>query len=276
MLQDRLGSIDYDERGTGPTLVLVPGSCSTGSAWRPVIAALGSRFRCITTSLPGYGGTTERRSADDPSIAHVAETVEAVIRKAGNPVHLVGHSFGGLVATAVALRMNVDLASLVVLEAPAVMLLHNRPVDALHYRDFRDMTDGYFAAFAGGDRKAILRMIDFYGGEGTFASWPERVRAYAMETTAVNIRDWQSAFAWPLSPGMLSEIDIPSLILWGGNSHPAPQRANALLADSITASRSAVIAGATHFMIATHAADVAAVIARHVSELESHSPGRTL
>ena len=47
-----------------------------------MIAALGSRFRCITTSLPGYGGTTERRSADDPSIAHVAETVEAVIRKA--------------------------------------------------------------------------------------------------------------------------------------------------------------------------------------------------
>ena len=41
------GRIDYDECGDGPTIVLVPGSCSTGAAWRPVIAALGGRFRCV-------------------------------------------------------------------------------------------------------------------------------------------------------------------------------------------------------------------------------------
>ena len=57
------GHIDYDECGDGPTIVLVPGSCSTGAAWRPVIAALGGRLRCVTTSLLGYGGTDERRTA---------------------------------------------------------------------------------------------------------------------------------------------------------------------------------------------------------------------
>ena len=35
------------------------------------------------------------------------------MRKAGEPVHLVGHSFGGLVALAVALRNRVRLASIV-------------------------------------------------------------------------------------------------------------------------------------------------------------------
>jgi len=37
-------------------------------------------------------------------------------------------------------------------------------------------------------------MIDFYGGLGTFASWPPRGRAYAVETTPANILDWSSAY----------------------------------------------------------------------------------
>ena len=50
------GAVDYDECGAGPTLVLLPGSCSTGAAWRPVIAGWNGGFRCITSSLLGYGG----------------------------------------------------------------------------------------------------------------------------------------------------------------------------------------------------------------------------
>ena len=52
------------------------------------------------------------------------------------------------------------------------------------------MTEAYFAAHDNGNAEAIAAMIDFYGGTGTFASWPPRVRAYAVQTTAVNILDW--------------------------------------------------------------------------------------
>lgn len=264
MIDDALGAIDYDEHGAGPTVVLVPGSCSTGAAWRPVMAALGGDFRCVTTSLLGYGGTAERRSRDDDAIGHEADIVEAVIARAGAPVHLVGHSFGGLVATVVALRGKAAIASLTVLEAPAVMLLRDRP-DAQHlYREFMDMTDGYFAAFATGDRQAVQLMIDFYGGPGTFASWPERVRAYAMATTAVNIRDWASAFGFPLRPHELAAVACPCLVAWGGNSHRAAQRANAILAASLGAAKSVEIAGAAHFMIATHATQIASLIAEQL------------
>jgi pimeloyl-ACP methyl ester carboxylesterase len=267
MIEEARGCIEYDECGSGPAVVLVPGSCSTGAAWRPVIAAWQNRFRCVTTSLPGYGGTAERRTARDTSIARNAETVESVIRKAGGRVHLVGHSFGGLVALAVALRNRVPLASLVMLEAPAVEMLRD---EEQHYRAFRRMTAAYFADVAAGNPEAIAAMMDFYGGAGSYASWPPRVRAYAAETTPVNILDWASAYGFPLPAATLAAIDIPVLVVRGGDSPAAMQRVSTRLHEGIGGSALATVGGAAHFMIATHAGEVASLIARHVDRAEAN------
>ena len=264
MIDDVRGQIDYDElSGAGPTVVLVPGSCSTGAAWKPVMTSWEGQFRCITTSLLGYGRTAERRTANDPSIFHETEALETVIDRAGGPVHLVGHSFGGLVALAVALRNRASLASLTIVEAPAFDLLRASGEDR-HYGAFREMTRSYFADFASGNHEAIATMIDFYGGAGTYASWPPRVRAYAMETTPVNILDWTSAFGFALSETALAALSVPTLVLRGAASHPAMQRANELLSVYVKSASLQTIAGAAHFMIATHAGDVARAVANLV------------
>jgi pimeloyl-ACP methyl ester carboxylesterase len=263
MIEDRRGNIDYDESGQGPTIVLVPGSCSTGAAWRPVISQWQNRFRCVTTSLLGYGGTAERRTLVDTDIRHEAEILELVIRRAACPVHLVGHSFGGLGALAVALRNRVPLLSLAILEAPAPEILRQMEEYA-QYRSFREMTDIYFSLFQAGDRNAIQQMIDFYGGAGTFAGWPQRVRDYAIETTATNILDWASGYGFRPTRPSLTKIDIPALVLWGENSHPAVQRTNQLLAQCTRAS-AVTIGGAAHFMISTHPEEVARTLEQHAS-----------
>jgi pimeloyl-ACP methyl ester carboxylesterase len=266
---DRLREcIDYAESGAGPTIVLVPGSCSTGAAWKPVIASLNGRFRCVTTSLLGYGGTLERRTARDPSIAHETDVVEWVIRKAGGRVHLVGHSFGGLVALAVALRNEVDLASIVLLEPPAIELLRERNEDR-HHAAIRRMKDTYFASFRAGNDEAISMMMDFYGGDGTFASWPPKVRAYAVKTTPVNMLDWASALGFPLSAGSLSRIGIPALLIDGSAGHPAMQRIDALLSECMSMAGRSTIRGAAHFMPMTHPDEVASLIAQHVDGAEA-------
>jgi pimeloyl-ACP methyl ester carboxylesterase len=268
MIDDAGGSIDYDACGSGPTLVLVPGSFSTGAAWRPVIAALNGQFRCVTTSLLGYGGTAERRTARDASIRHEADVIEAVIRIAGGAVHLVGHSFGGLVALAVARRNHVIVKSLVLLEAPATELLRHLNEDQ-PFAAFNEMTSAYFAAFAAGQKDAIGSMIDFYGGPGTFESWPARLRAYAIEMTPVNIMDWASSSDFPIASEWLARIAIPTLVMWGGMSHPAVQRANALLSRCLATASAATVGGAAHFLITSHASEVAKLIANHVVEVEA-------
>jgi pimeloyl-ACP methyl ester carboxylesterase len=273
MIDEAQGRIDYDESGSGPAVVLLPGSCSTGAAWRSVIAAWGGQFRSVTTSLLGYGGTSERRTASDPSNSRNAEAMESVIRRAGGQVHLVGHSYGGLVALGVALRNQVSLASLVVIEAPAVDILRERN-EHQHYQAFRRMTDAYFADYAGGNAEAIAAMIDFYGGAGTFASWPPRLRAYAVETTPVNLLDWTGGYGFPLSAASLATLKIPLLVVRGGTSPEAVQRANALLYEHTPNATLATIEGAAHFVIATHAVEIAGHIAAHVhrAEAELKSP----
>ena len=198
--------------------------------------------------------------------------LKSVVRRAGCPVHLVGHSFGGLTALAVALRNRVPLLSLVIVEAPAVEMLWQMGEHG-HYRAFREMTDAYFRAFDAGESAAIEAMVDFYGGAGTFAGWPQRVRSYAMETTAINILDWASAYGFHPEPDSLAKIKVPTLVVRGSASHPAMQRANELLAQCMTNASTVTIAGAAHFMISTHAQEVARAIARHVARCSSKSRG---
>ncbi len=258
-------SVEYKECGSGPTVVLVPGSCSTGAAWRPVVSHLGNRFRCVTTSLLGYGDTCESRTTSDFSIDHECRVVEEVIERTGGRVHIVGHSFGGLVALAVALRGHAPLASLTIFEAPAVGFLRGKG-DGNHYRDFRNLTDGYFRAYRRGHREAIAAMIDFYGGAGTFASWPQRVRLYAVETTPVNLLDWAGAYAFTPANVALSALSVPTQITVGTMSHPAVQRANESMKQRIPGAVLSQIEGAAHFMIATHPAEVAKIISDHVDD----------
>jgi pimeloyl-ACP methyl ester carboxylesterase len=270
VIEDKRGCIDYDESGEGPTIVLVPGSCSTGVAWRPIVSQWKDGFRWVTTSLLGYGGTAERRTDLDTDISHEAGILETVIRRAACPVHLVGHSFGGLTALAVALRNKVPLLSLSLLEAPAPEILRHMGEHRL-YGAFREMTDSYFRAFHGGEKAAIEQMIDFYGGAGTFAGWPQRVRDYAVETTPVNILDWRTAYDFLPASAALAAIDVPTLVLWGGRSHPAIQRANELLAQFTTA-KAVTISEAAHFMISTHPKETAHVLAQHVLAQNERRP----
>ena len=273
MIASSIDRIDYEESGTGPTVIFVPGSCSTGAAWRPVIAALGGQFRCITTSLPGYGGTAERRSPIDPPVLREVEVVEHVVRRAVDsrdvPVHLVGHSFGGLVGLAMALGGTVRLASLTILEAPLPGVLQACD-EAEAYRAFRDMTDRYFAAYRAGQPEAIAVMIDFYGGAGTFASWPRRLQDHVVTTTPVNMLDWNSAYGFQPAPTVLQKILVPTQVVCGGLSHPAVRRGNELVSIHLPNASYSAIRDARHFMLGSHPDEVAYFVARHVNEHTTH------
>ncbi|MES2957368.1 MAG: alpha/beta hydrolase [Pseudomonadota bacterium] len=264
MIDDPRGAIDYDEHGSGPaTLVFVPGSFATGAAWRAVFGALQGRYRLVTTSLLGYGGTAERRGLQNLSIDNEVEVLDAVLKRVGGPVHLVGHSFGAWVALAWAMRNPPDPLSLTVIEPPAPGVLEAAGEHTL-VTQFRTMSDAYIAAWRGGEAEAARRVIDFYGGTGFFDSMPPRVREFTIRATGANVYDWLTAYDDRCDAAAFSRIAAPTQVLRGGLGHPAVQRSNELISQWLPKATLVTVPGASHFMITTHAAEVARLVEAHV------------
>ena len=90
------GTIEYFERGRGPTLVLVHGWVANANLWREVVDALHEDFRCLTLDLPlGAHRWTMPQGADlgpDGIAALIASVLEQL--ELAN-VTLVGNDSGG-------------------------------------------------------------------------------------------------------------------------------------------------------------------------------------
>jgi pimeloyl-ACP methyl ester carboxylesterase len=111
------GSVRYLEAGNGPALVHLHGG--GGLELTPAHDLLVRHHRVIAIEMPGFG-----RSTDDLGLAGGAEmaaAMAAVIESLGvAPVALWGTSFGGKIATLIALDRP-ELVSALVLEAPAAI-----------------------------------------------------------------------------------------------------------------------------------------------------------
>jgi pimeloyl-ACP methyl ester carboxylesterase len=109
----------------------------------------------------------------------------------------------------------------------------------------------------------------FYGGDGSFDTFSARTRDYIVATTPTNILDWSSAWCFDVPLAVYAGITAPSLLVRGERSHPAVQRVAEVLSDAVSGSSLVTVPGASHFMIATHASDVARLIREHVATIET-------
>ena len=91
--------IAWTAEGSGPAVLLVHGITENRRAWDPVARRLAAERTVVRLDLRGHGAS---EPAADYGLAAMAADVVAVIEAAGlEPPDLVGHSLGGLVATAV-------------------------------------------------------------------------------------------------------------------------------------------------------------------------------
>lgn len=271
-------SIDYQETGPesgpesgavsgdGPAVLFVPGSYSTPAAWTGLQKRLPPTYRFIATSLCGYGATDETRSLDDFDMAHQVRVVEAVARHADAPVHLVGHSFGATIALATALAGAVEVASIATFEANPLALMRQRGRADLYAATFQ-MSQAFEQAHKDGEHDAAGRIIDFWGGAGSFAAMPEPVRDYCRATTFANVLDWRTAFAFEASLADYSGLTVPTMIVRGGLANPAMVEISEGLAASLPDVRSEVVDGASHFLITSHAEACAQLLADFLAEV---------
>ena len=93
--------IAYHRSGTGPPLILVPGSGAANPvAWTAVLSSLEEYFSVYADDRRGRG-----ESGDGPiyTIEREFEDIATVVDSTGEPAYLLGHSFGALCALEAAL-----------------------------------------------------------------------------------------------------------------------------------------------------------------------------
>ena len=100
--------------GRGPTVVLVHGLGSSASHWLPVARDLARDHRVVLVELQGHGIAP---MPGELSLEDAARELDLAIRsECDGPAVLVGHSAGGLVAAAEALRNPDRVRALVLVE----------------------------------------------------------------------------------------------------------------------------------------------------------------
>ena len=108
----------WESHGSGePALLLVHGYTGGRVDWDGVVGALAERRRVVSYDQRGHGESG--RAATYSFDALVADLAGVVERLDLAPVHLLGHSMGGVIALRHALERPADVASLVLMDTAA-------------------------------------------------------------------------------------------------------------------------------------------------------------
>ena len=258
--------IDLVTSGTGPDILFVPGSFSTPAAWQSIQKHLPQRYRFLSTSLCGYGETTETRTLFDNSINHEIEILSQITASIQKPVHLVGHSFGGLVSFAAILMGKLKVKSLTTFEANPITLLEEKNV--LRFRKTRKISENFERQYFMREKDAVKTIIDFWGGQGSFSSMPRVVQEYCRSTGFANVLDWRTALSFKTSSDDFRNWNTPCLIVRGELANDEMIEITDVLSKSIPDSQISVVTGANHFLISSHPAVCAHLLANFLQEID--------
>ncbi len=103
------------QEGTGPSrIALLHGFGGSHAAWSAVQPALAREATTLAYDLPGHGASFDYPDAGPAKVAAQAILADLAERSDG-PVHLVGHSMGGAIATLIAMFDPARVASLTLL-----------------------------------------------------------------------------------------------------------------------------------------------------------------
>jgi pimeloyl-ACP methyl ester carboxylesterase len=106
-------SIGFIRLGTGPSLVIVHGSITTGNAYLQFANILAEKFTCYVMDRRGRGRSG---NAANYSIEREYEDVQVILEAAGPEAYLFGHSYGAIIALGAALHSSI--ARLILYEPP--------------------------------------------------------------------------------------------------------------------------------------------------------------
>ena len=241
------------------TVVLLHGSAGSSAVWRHTKSAL-RPYRCIAPDLIGYGTSAAWPSHASFGLDAELHAIEPLLQCCADTFHLVGYSYGGVLALHLALANPPRVRSLTLIE-PVFFAALKYTGDWTPYFQFCRVRDEFVTALARGDRElAMRRFVDFWTGNDAWVGLSADTRASMLRAADKIVLDWQASFAVDPGRSGLSALAVPTLLVRGSDS-PRPMRS---LVDALHAimpgSGRTVVESANHLLPLTHASVLTSAI----------------
>jgi lipase len=257
------GTVKIFEQGAGPPVVFLHSGVGSAGEWRGVFSLWPEGHRLI--AVDAYRGGTGPGGPGHRTLDDFAAQVHAVVEHAGEPVHLIGFSWGGATALHVAATAPAALASLAVVEPEAYSLLKagDGPAFAV-ICGLRDQWREHVRA--GRWYEAFEEFVDFYNGPGSFARWPAARRDAFLEAQRARGDLWGVLFDAPITAGALASVTMPVHVVEGSATSVVDRAICEVLRENLRCAEHSVIEGAGHMMPLTHPAELSRALVRHLPE----------
>jgi lipase len=255
------GTVKIVERGAGPPVVFLHSGVGSAGEWREAFSLWpdGHRLIAVDAYRDGSGpGVPGHRTLDD-----FVGQVHVVTEHVGEPVHLIGFSWGGATALHMAATAPAVLASLAVVEPEAYSLLkaEDGPAFASICR-LRDQWREHVRA--GSWYEAFEVFVDFYNGPGSFARWPAARRDAFLDDQRARGDLWDVLFDAPITVGTLASVTMPVHVVEGSATTVVDRAIGEVLLGNLRCVEHSVIEGAGHMMPLTHPAELTRALVRHL------------
>jgi pimeloyl-ACP methyl ester carboxylesterase len=247
--------LHYSDRGTGTPVVLIHGNAVTGDDWNTsgVAELLLHTHRVIIFDRPGFG-YSERPRGRLWTAAQQAELLHKALLQLGaeRPV-VVGHSWGTLVALALAVRHQADIAGLVLLSGyyfwtarPDVVMVAPAALPVLG-----DILRYTVSPILGWLQMPLLKWAMFSPAGVPRRFQAEYSPAMALRPSQIRATSVDGAL---MIPGALNlrrhykTLTLPVVIIAGDGDKIVFKRRSKQLRDSIPGSRLEIVKGAGHMV----------------------------
>lgn len=245
-------------------LLAVHCSLAHAGAWSGLAERLGDRVTLTAFDLPGHGRSPELPAGTDFGDLATAWAGQ-VAADLPQPLDVIGHSFGAVVALRLALERPGLVRSLTLIEPTLFAVAAHTPEAA----EFAAGSTGFEAAIDAGDFDRAARLFTADWGAGQpWESLPELQRHYiaarmplirAGEPTLIEDR------AGLVAGDRLERLHLPVLLIGGSASPPISGAVLAALAARLPDARRVEVAGAAHMVPITHPGPVAEALAGFLS-----------
>ena len=242
----RDGTLVYRVYGQGPDVLLLHGWVSSGRMWQGVMEALGSHFTLWAPDLPGFGDSPLADRTRVPQLDDYVEQIAAFCEALNvQPVAVIGHSLGALLALLLAIEAP-DLMQRLVLLAPLVTGRLGLNMDRV-----LSSPPGRAALQA---MRGLWRVPVLMWGASVFGFRPRRVISKAAWRKVQDIQKapWSSTYGGVKAvlehdvSVRLGEIRVPTLVIVGEDDLTIPPSEGRLAAALISEARLEVLPDVAH------------------------------